>query len=252
MSKFRSSLFFVLAILIFPIASAAQNGLTETRAPIAPKYVVSVQELKMSSKARKAFETGAKLLNKGNAAESLSYFNAALAEYPQDYKAYYDVGLAQYKLGHTAEAEQAFQKSIDLTGGGFAPPQFGMGMVLCQEQDLQRAEAVLQRGLELEPGSAVGKYFLGWAQFGLNHLVEAERSVQQALLRKANFADAYFLLARIHLRQHNSPAVVHDLEAYLKLNPHSAGSEQARALLQSTKQTMNLRVDWSLVGTLVP
>jgi hypothetical protein len=98
----------------------------------------------------------------------------------------------------------------------------------------------------------MGKYFLGWAQFGLNRLVEAERSVQQSIVRKANFADAYFLLARIHLRQQNSPAVAQDLEAYLKLEPHSAGSEQARAVLQNMQRTMNFRVDWSLVGTLVP
>jgi tetratricopeptide (TPR) repeat protein len=252
MSDFRSSTLLLFSVLIFPTVAAAQNGLAEPRAPITPKYVVSVQQLKMSSKAKKAFDTAAKLLQKGDAAESLNYFNLELAEYPQDYLAYYNMGLAHYRLGHASEAEQAFQKSIDLTGGGYAPPQFGMGMVLCSEGDLPRAETLLQRALELEPGSAMGKYFLGWAQFGLNRLVEAERSVQQALVRKANFADAYFLLARIHLRQHNSPAVVQDLEAYLKLDAHSAGSQQARALLQSTRQTMNLRVDWTLVGTLVP
>jgi tetratricopeptide (TPR) repeat protein len=252
MSEFRGSMLFSLVVLIFPIASPAQNGLTESRVPISSKYTISVQELKLSSKARKAFATGARLLQQGHPAESVNYFNIELAEYPQDYKTYYNLGLAQFSLGNITEAEQAFQKSIDLTGGGYAPPQFGMGMVLCQEQDLRRAEAVLQKGLELEPGSAMGKYFLGWAQFGLNRLVEAERSVQQSIVRKANFADAYFLLARIHLRQQNSPAVAQDLEAYLKLEPHSAGSEQARTVLQNMQRTMNFRVDWSLVGTLVP
>lgn len=173
MSKFRSSILFSLVSVIFPGTSLAQNGLAAPRVPMWSRYVVSIQELKMSGKARKAFETGTKLLDKGNPAESLHYFNISLTEYPNDYRAYYNVGLAQYQLGHTAEAEQAFQKSIDLTGGGFAPPHFGMGIVLCEEQDLQRAEAVLERGLELEPGSAVGKYVLGWAQFGLNRLVDA-------------------------------------------------------------------------------
>jgi tetratricopeptide (TPR) repeat protein len=252
MSKFRSSILLSLAVLIFPTASLAQTGLTDTQGPIAPRYFVSVQQLKMSTKARKAFDAGAKLLQKGNAAESLAYFNVTLSENPQDYMAYYNVGLAHYRLGDIAESEKAFQRSIDLTGGGYAPPQIGMGMVFCEQGDLQRAEAMLERGLELEPGSAMGKYFLGWAQFGLNRLVEAERSVQQSILRKWNFAAAYFLLARIHQRQYNSSAVVQDLQAYLKLDPHGIGSEQARALLQSTRDMMNLRVDWTLVGTLVP
>src|SRR4029077_3541604 len=138
----------------------------------------------------------------------LAYFDQAIAEFPGFYKAYYDLGIAHLRLGQTVEAEQAFQKSINLTGGGYAPPEFGMGMVLCEKQELEKAETVIQRGLDLEPGSATGKYFLGLAQFGLHHLVEAERSVREALLRKPNVAQAYFLLARIHQRQSNSPAVV--------------------------------------------
>ena len=202
---------------------------------VAPRndYVISVQELRMSGKAKKAFEEGARLLQKGDTAKSLPYFDQAIAAFPEHYKAYYDLGIAQYRLGHIVDAEQALQKSIDLTGGAYAPPEFAMGMVLCQEQQLQKAEVVIQRGLDVDPGSATGKYFLGWAQFGLNHLIEAERSVQQALVRKANFAEAYFLLARIHQRQHNKPAMTKDLEAYLKLDHSSAGTQQAKALLDS-------------------
>jgi len=64
----------------------------------------------------------------------------------------------------------------------------------------------LQRALDLEPGSEVGKYYLGWAQFGLDRLMEAQRTAEQALLRNANLSQFYFLLARIHIRQHNLPA----------------------------------------------
>jgi tetratricopeptide (TPR) repeat protein len=240
MSISRFTTLFVMTFLISPVACLAQSQFTEAmKLPSAPKNdsTVSVQELRMSDKGRKAFDKGAALLEKGNAAASLAYFDQAITEFPGFYKAYYDLGIAHYRLGHTIEAEQAFQISIDLTGGGYAPPEFGMGMVLCQKQELEKAETVIQRGLDLEPGSAIGKYFLGLAQFGLNHLVEAERSVQQAILRKANFAQAYFLLARIHQRQNNSPAVAEDLQAFLKLDPHSRDSKQARAFLKQTQQT---------------
>jgi hypothetical protein len=61
---------------------------------------------------------------------------------------------------------------------------------------------------------------------------------QQVLVRKANFADAYFLLAEIHQRQHDAPAVVMDLRAYLKLEPHRPESEQVRVMLERTQQAM--------------
>ena len=113
-----------------------------------------------------------------------------------------------------------FQKAIDLTGGNFAPPQFGLGAILCQKQEFSQAAALLQRAVDLEPGSAIGKYYLGWAQFGLNRLVEAEKSTEQALLRNPTFAEAYVLLARIHQREGNAPAVAKDLEEYVKVEPH--------------------------------
>jgi tetratricopeptide (TPR) repeat protein len=76
-----------------------------------------------------------------------------------------------------------------------------MGALLCQKQDFVHAEQVLQRGLALEPGSALGKFYLGMAQFALNRLVEAERNVRQALVRDAKLPGARILLERIHLRQ---------------------------------------------------
>jgi tetratricopeptide (TPR) repeat protein len=258
MNANRLTALFLLTVLISPLTCLAQSesaknsSASSTPAANLSEYVVSVQELKMSGKARKAFDKGARLLQKGDAAGSLSYFYQAIAEYPGHYKAYYDLGVAHYRLGHIADAEQAFQKSIDLTGGAYGPPQFAMGMVLCQERDFQQAETVIQRGLDVDPGSATGKYFLGWAQFALNRLVDAEKNVQQALLRRASFAEAYFLLARIHQRQNNSPAVVQDLNAYLKLGPPDPGNAQARALLEKTQQAMDKNADLAFVDLAKP
>jgi tetratricopeptide (TPR) repeat protein len=251
MNALRITALFLLAVPISPLASLAQSETPKKSSVSAPaaapglgsEYVVSVQELKMAGKARKAFDKGARLLLKGDAAGSLPYFQRAIAEFPGHYKAYYDMGIAHYRLGHITDAEKAFQKSIDLTGGAYGPPQFAIGMVLCEEHQFQQAETAIQRGLDVDPGSATGKYFLGWAQLALNRLVDAERSVRQALLRKANFADAYFLLARIHQRQNNSPAVVEDLNAYLKLDPDSRGNAQAKALLEKTQQAMEQNPD---------
>jgi tetratricopeptide (TPR) repeat protein len=196
-SSFSNSFFFSI-ILISPLACLAQSAQAP---PPRSDYVVSVKELRMSGKGHKAFDKGSHMLAKGDAAGSLVYLQQAIAEYPEHYEAYYDLGVAHFRLGHTADAEQAFQKSIDLTGGTFAPPHFGMGALLCKNKEFAQAERILQRGLELEPASAVGKYYLGWAQFALNRLVEAERNVQQALVRNSHFAEARALLENIHHRQ---------------------------------------------------
>jgi tetratricopeptide (TPR) repeat protein len=260
MNASRFTTLFFFSVLISPLASLAQSdppkdssvSASAAASTSTSNYVVSVQQLKMSGKSRKAFDQGTRLLLKGNPAESLPYFQRAIAEYSGHYMAYYNMGIAHYRLGHIADAEQAFQKSIDLTGGAYGPPQFAMGMVLCEEHEFRQAETALQRGLDVDPGSATGKYFLGWAQFALNRLVDAEKNVQQALLRRASFAEAYFLLARIHQRQNNSRAVVQDLNAYLKLDPPNPGNAQARALLEKTQQAMAQTPDSVIFDTAKP
>jgi len=222
-----------LTILASCNMSWAQSG-----APVNDS-VVSVQELKASGKAEKYFEKGAKLLLKGDAAGSIRYFDRAIAKDPFYYRAHYDKGLAQFRLGHTEEAEHAFQKSIDLTGGGYAPADFLMGMILCQKLQFRQAENVLQRGLEADPGSALGRIALAWAQFALDHLNDAERSAQQAAFyRKGNFPEAYFLLAQIHFRQHRLHSAVADLESYFRLDPDGQESDEAKSLLEATRHEM--------------
>src|ERR1700730_6018544 len=127
--RFRSlprKLFFA-AVLVSPISSLAQSASKAFRS----NYVVSVQDLKMAGKGREAFDKGSRLLENGDTTGSLPYLEKAIAQYPDHYLAYYDLGVAHSRLGHTADAEQAFQKAIDLTKGNFALPHFGLGDVLC-------------------------------------------------------------------------------------------------------------------------
>lgn len=233
----RVSRFFMktaLAVFVAPLSCAAQQ--TEQATAPGNDSVVSVQELRMSGKAESAFSKGARRLQKGDAQGSLAYFQRALLKDPGYYRAYHDLGLAHFQLGDTAQAEEDFQKSIDLTNGGYAPSQFALAMILCQKGDFQHAEALIQNGLVKDPGSAMGKYFLGLVQFALNRNAEAERSAHDALWRNAQQADAHILLAKIHEREHNPDAVVADVTAYLKLDTGGPLENEARALLKVAQE----------------
>lgn len=239
MNNFRFSRIFhtVVCISLFslPVTIFSTNVCRAQAAAGAPRsnYTVSVQDLRMAGKGHAAFDKGSHMLDKGETEKSIAYLQRAIAEYPEHYKAYYDLGVAHFRLSQLSEAELAFQKAIDITKGNFAPPQFGLGAVLCHKAEFPQAETLLQRALDLDPGSAIGKYYLGWAQFGLNRLNEAERTLEQALLRNDTLAEAYLLLARIHQRQRNLPAVQKDLEFYVKAEPRK---EYARDLAQQIER----------------
>jgi tetratricopeptide (TPR) repeat protein len=205
-----------------PIYSSAQSQ--------HPGYAVSVRELSIPPKALHAFEQGIELLAKKDPAGSLAHFQRAILEYSGYYEAYDRIGAADLKLWRIMEAEQAFRKSIDLSGGQYAHPLLALGAILDEQEKFAEAESVIHKGLDLAPESWAGHYYLALAFFGLNRFVEAEKSVHEALRRKTDFPEAYLLLADIHSRDKDYQSLLNDLDEYLKLAPDGPASARAKAL----------------------
>jgi tetratricopeptide (TPR) repeat protein len=201
--------------------------------------MVSVRELSIPSKAVRAFDQGVELLAKKDAVGSLSQFQRAISEFAGYYEAYYKMGVADLRLRRFADAEQAFRKSMDLSGNQYAPPLLALGAVLIYQEKFAEAEEVTQKGLDLDPASWSGHYFLGWALFGLNRLEEAENSVREALRWKSDSSEARLLLVDIHSREKNYPALLNDVDEYLRRDPDSPASARARALRENALRVLS-------------
>ncbi len=198
-------------------------------------YAVSVRELKVPGRARKAFDSGLERLEKFDAAGGRTQFARAIAVFPEYYEAYYHLGVAELRLGNDKKAAEAFQKAIDLSGGRYPWAQFSLGFVLCRLGDYAEAKSVIDRGLEVDGNSAIGQVMLSIVFFGLNRLGEAEQSAREALLRNPRLASAYLALADVHGRRHEFTMQLHDLDAYLKLardGPDRKLISQAREVVQ--------------------
>jgi tetratricopeptide (TPR) repeat protein len=218
----------LIACMCAPLHSSAQSRQSS--------YEVSVRELRIPPKALHDFEQGIELLAKKDPAGSLPHFQRAILEFAGYYEAYDRMGAADLKLWRIPEAEQAFRKSIGLSGGQYAHPLFALGAILNDQEKFAEAESVTRRGLDLDPDSWRGHYYLGLALCGLNRLVEAEKSVHEALHRKTDFPEAYLLLADIHGRERDYRSLVSDLNEYLKLAPDGPASARAKALRESAQR----------------
>jgi len=216
--------------MFFPLPSTAQS--------LESRYTVSARELSIPSKAHQAFAKGAELLSKNDPTESLVHFQRAVAAYGSYYEAYYAMGVADLRLSRLPDAEMAFQKSIDLSGGQYAQPLFGLGAVLVYQKKFAEAEEVTRRGLNLDANSWSGHCYLGWALFGLNRLEDAEKSVREALRRKADSLESLRLLADIHSREKDYRALLSDLDEYLKLDPDSPIGIRAKALRNTAERLL--------------
>jgi tetratricopeptide (TPR) repeat protein len=193
-------------------------------------YMVSVHDLRVPGKARRAYEKGLERLQKRDFEASLNHFKEATSAFPDYYEAYYQVGLADMELRRRDEAEEALQRAIDLSGGGYADPQFALGALLCDRQSYTEAERVLRRGIDVDGNSWKGYLFLGQTLFGMNRLNEAEQSARQALLRSSQVPAAYILLANIYMKRNEYVMATQYLDIFLKMEPQGSTSEQARAV----------------------
>jgi tetratricopeptide (TPR) repeat protein len=204
-------------------------------------YKVSVHDLRVPGKARREFEKGLDRLQKKDFAAGLDHFKEATHAFPDYYEAYYEIGVAHMELRHRDEAEQALQRAIDLSGGGYADAQFALGALLCDRQQYSEAERVLRRGIDVDANSWKGHLFLGQALFGQNRLAEAEKSAQEVLLRRSDLASAYILLANIHIRRHEYVLGLKDLDTFLNMKPEGPTSDQARAVRAAAQGLVSRR-----------
>jgi tetratricopeptide (TPR) repeat protein len=218
----------LFACMCMPLHSSAQSQ--------QPSYAVSVRELSIPPKALHAFEQGMDCLAKKDPAGSLAHFQLAISEYAGYYEAYDRMGAANLKLWRVPEAEQAFRKSIEVSGGQYAHPLLALGAILDDQKKFDEAMEVIRKGLDLAPQSWTGHYYMGLALFGLNRLEEAEKSVREALLRNIDFPKAHLLLADIHAREKDYASLVADLEEYLKLSPDGPASGWAEALREAAQR----------------
>jgi Tfp pilus assembly protein PilF len=198
-----------------------------------PGSIVSVKDFKVPSKAQHEFARGLDRLKKQDAAGSLVSFDKAIQIYPDYYQAYYNVGVAQMRLGHDESARQSFQKAIDLSEGRYIRAVFGYGLVLCREGKPEEAERVVRRGLELDPSIPDGHVVVAIALLKLHRLDEAEKRAQEALRLPTvlESSKAYLVLADIHAEGGDYRAQARDLQTYLTLAPDDPNSDFLRTLL---------------------
>jgi Tfp pilus assembly protein PilF len=215
--------------------------------PLRRGYTVSVHELRAPGKAKRAFEKGLERLQKRDFEGSLTHFKEATSAFPDYYEAYYQTGLADMELRRRDEAEEALQRAIDLSGGGYAEPLFALGAMLCDRQSYAEAERVLRRGIDVDGSSWKGHLFLGQTLFGMNRLTEAEQSARQALLRSPETASGYILLANIYMKRNEYVMATKYLDIFLKLHPEGPTSEQARAVRAAATRIVTRRQNQSNV-----
>ena len=214
---------------------------------------VSAHEMSMPQEARdKLAAAKAKLWRDKNLEGGITDVQQVVAATPNYYEAYCEMGLAYLTLGKIADAEASFRKSLEISGGKYGDAEVGLGSTLINKGDVAGGEAALRHGIESSPGSWLGRYELSKLELSHNRVDDAEKLAEQARSLAPNFPSVYRVLANIHMRQKNYPAVLHDIDAYLQLDPNSPAGMRAKQLRDEVRQKMTTEVATAPTGAAAP
>src|SRR6266849_6411187 len=200
---------------------------------------VSKRELSIPRNAHASMEKGIVLLQeKSDYQGSVKQFERAIHEYPDYYEAYVQMGVAYMHLGNAANSERALRKSLELSQQHYVDALFWLATLLSNGERFSDAEPLARKGVELDPNSWQANSELARALLGLNRAGEAEKSALAAVKLRSDHPLLYLLLANIHGQLQNDPALLEDLNNYLKLAPAGPFADQVRQQRTQVQQAL--------------
>jgi tetratricopeptide (TPR) repeat protein len=200
---------------------------------------VSVRELSIPQKAREAMSKGTSLLyQKADYPGSVKQFERAIQAYPNFYEAYAQMGLAYMKMKDADRSEKALRKSLELSQEHYPDALFLLAGLFVSAGRFAEAEPLARKAVEVDPNSWHAQSELAQALLRLKRADEAEKYAQAAVELQPNNPLLPLLLADIHITLRNDPALLDDLNAYLKLAPNGPYAEQVREQRERVQQRL--------------
>jgi tetratricopeptide (TPR) repeat protein len=157
-----------------------------------------------------------------------------VAQDPLNRHAWYQLGLAQFRLGETQAAETDFRTALTLDGND-EWPRVGLGAVLMSTARQQEAAAEFQRVLQRDPRSAAAHYYLAQIHRAEGNIPLALRDLQQAVNYAKDDARPLAALGQLQLAQHDLLSARASLTKAIELDPgYALAHYQMARLLNAT------------------
>ena len=207
---------------------------------------ISAHQLSVPHKAHDEFEKGMSLIYlKADYRGAIAEFQLAIKDFPTYYEAYAEEGNAYYQLQELDHAAEALQKSVDLSSGQYADAIFTLAALQTDTKHFTEAQDTARRGISVDSSSWRGPFELARALTALKQTDEAEKNALKSRDVMPDNPPVYLLLANIHIQRKDYPALLRDLDDYLRLAPIGPEADQARKTRQRVQAMVNAPKDES-------
>lgn len=201
-----------------------------------PDPVVDQRWLTLSKEAQTALLKAREARAKKDYKLAMDLAHKALASDPKSVLAELELGLAQWRAGHTADARRTFESAI-AHDSHFLQGYLALAGMLAETQKYGDAGAVLLQASKENPGRAEPFKTMAEIQLNTGHPDKAEQACRMGLQRDySHVPDIYVVLANAYLRQGKKDEAASALQQYLVAVPKGGMSDQVRTTLEQLKR----------------
>ena len=212
------------SFVIDPLAMSSLQTVTVQRTPDALSTEksaappISAAELNIPAKARREFDKGKELFDKGKIDEAGKHFTKATEIYPP-YAAAFDMLGVMASHSSPAEAKTFFQQAI-AADKSYVPAAAHLAKVYVGEKAFADAEPLLTRTLAISPQATEALFLLAYVQAKLNKFEDAIRTTDRLhQLDHRDLALVHFVAAECYTSLKRPEDAVAQYEMYLKEAP---------------------------------
>jgi tetratricopeptide (TPR) repeat protein len=156
--------------------------------------------------------------------EAIRHFAKAIELDPKMARAYDNLGLCYYYQNQNELAIENYKKAIELDRGAEHPSPWPYLNLAITEQflnDPKSAETNLHEALRLDPEMTRAHFQLGTVLEDEGRLKDALVELREAARLDATYAEPHMAIARIDHKLGNESEARDEVQAYLRLHPHS-------------------------------
>ena len=184
------------------------------------------------------FSLGALLLDRGDAAGAIPYFETAWKAQPDSALAANELGVALLTASKPEEAGQRFKRALELDPK-YTDARFNLASVEAAGGEWQSAAADFKRVLAEDSANAKARQHLGEVLFlwgddlaGSGHFDQAVVRYRESLAYRADDAELHTSLGMALAKLNRLNEAKSELEAALRINPRFQPAQQALAAIQ--------------------
>ena len=213
-----------------PVELAFQLGPTSGLTPEQIK-----QQAAMAGLAQEAIEA----MRAGRDDEAIAKFNEIVAKVPTCSDCFYNLGVAYSKKMQYAEAEAAFQKTIELAPGN-GDAYTGLANLYNAQKKFDLAASASAKAAELTSagggGGAEASYNQGVIMWNAGKYAEARDQFEAAVKADPAMAMAHYQLGMANLNLGQIPQARAAFEGYLKADPTGPKAAEVQTFLKQLPQ----------------